>query len=260
VIANPRYRPSDLVFPPEITGAFAEVQRTTKALSVESSPDTTIQTHEDRFLVRLFASSPHHVAVSLLREDGTTIRTLYAGPIGDSLEVYWDGLDSTGAPVNGGTLLLSATSQTPDGHPIRTTRVPLDIAVLVPPEVPTPPPLAESLFLPERVKSAGSLGPLAAGLADGILVAVLPAVVAAGTHPSDGRFVIAAGIGAAGLAAFVTHRGTHAVPANVAANQRLRDEWQHRVDAAARQNARRRREPGLVIHARPRVVIEQGRF
>ena len=76
VILDPRYRPSDLVFPPEITGAFGDVRRLTKVLDIVSSLDTTIQTREGRFAARLFASSPHPVTVGVLRDDGTILREI----------------------------------------------------------------------------------------------------------------------------------------------------------------------------------------
>jgi hypothetical protein len=260
VILDPRYRPSDLVFPPEITGAFGDVRRLTKVLDIMSSLDTTIQTREGRFSAWLVASSPHPVTVAVLREDGTTLRALYAGPIGDSLEVHWDGLDSSGTAVAAGTYALSATSRGPDGHAIRTARAALDISVVAPALLPLPAPIADSLLLPERVAMRGSSTSLLAGLVDGALVAALPSIVASGSHPSGGRFVIAAGVGVAGLVGFVAHRGSHPIPENIAVNQRLRQAWQRRVDAVTQQNAARRRDPALVIRVGPRVVIEQESF
>ncbi|HXQ27701.1 MAG TPA: hypothetical protein VN848_00400 [Gemmatimonadales bacterium] len=260
VILDPRYRLNELVFPPELTGAFADVRRATKVLDVQASPDTSFQARDGRFTAWLFASSPHPVTVSLLREDGTTLRTLYFGPVGDSLEVHWDGLDSAGAPVGPCTLLLSATSRGPDLHPIRTVRVQLDVSVIMPQMLPVPPPPADSLYLPEQVVKHGSGTSLAAGLIDAALVAILPSVIASGTHPSDARFAIAAGVAVAGLAEFVAHHGSRPIPDNIAANQRLKQAWQRRVDAAAQSNTVRRREPGLAIHVGPRVVIEQESF
>jgi hypothetical protein len=259
VILDPRYRPSDIVFPPEITGAFADVRRLTKVVDIGSSLDTTIQTRDGRFSARLFASSPHPVTVAVLREDGTTLRALYAGPIGDSLDVRWDGLDSSGTVVATGTYVLSATSRGPDGHAIRTARAALEVTVITPTLLPAPPPVADSLLLPEHLALQGSWTSLVAGLVDGALVATLPSLVE-GSHPSGGRFVIAAGVGIAGLAGFVAHRGSRPIPENVAANQRLRQAWQHRVDAVTQLNAARRREPALVIRVGPRVVIEQESF
>jgi hypothetical protein len=261
VILDPRYRASELVFPPEITGAFADVRRLTKVLDVVTASDTaTIQAREGRFSAWVVASSPHPVTVALLREDGTSVRTLYAGPIGDSLEVHWDGLDSSGAAVGTGTLFLSATSRGADQHPIRTVRIPLAVTTLAPTLVPTPPPLPDSLFLPEQEVKHGSGGSLAVGLIDGALVAVLPSVIAAGTAPSAARFAVAGGVGLAGLAEFIAHHGTRPVPQNIAANERLRQAWQRRVDATAQENAARRREPTLVIHVGSRTVIEQEAF
>jgi hypothetical protein len=260
VILDPRYRLSELVFPPEVTGAFADVRRLTKVVDVSTSPETTIQAGQGRFSAWLLASSPHPVTVAVLRDDGTTLRTLYTGPMGDSLEVHWDGLDSAGAPVGTGTLFLSVTSRGPDLHPIRTARVPLDITAESPPQVPAPPPLADSLFLPEQAAKHGSATSLVAGLVDAALIAALPGVIASGTQPSGARFAIAAGITLAGLAGFAAHHGTRPIPENIAANQRLKLAWQRRVEAANEENAARRRTPTLVIRVGPRAVIEQESF
>jgi hypothetical protein len=95
---------------------------------------------------------------------------------------------------------------------------------------------------------------------DGLFVAVLPSIVAADGQASAARFVIAGGLGVAGLVGFVTHRGTRPLPENAAANERLRQAWQHRADTVAQENAERRREPALTIHIGPRVVLEQEAF
>jgi hypothetical protein len=36
VLANPRYRPDELVFPPRVTRVYGEVLQTTKAVDVEA--------------------------------------------------------------------------------------------------------------------------------------------------------------------------------------------------------------------------------
>ena len=255
VLLDPRYRPSDLLFPPEITTAFAEVRRTIKVVAISASPDTTIQVGEGYFAARVVASSPHDVTGALLREDGSTLRTLYTGPIGDSLDIRWDGLDSSGSAV-GGSFALSVTSRLPDGHPLRMARVRVDVTLVPLDTLALPPPIADSQFLPERVPGHRPASALLGGLADALLIAALPSVVAAGSHPSGARFAVAAGVGVAALASFFIHRGTRTLPANIAANENLRASWQHRVDATKAENGRRRRTPKLLVRASPRTLIE----
>ena len=91
VLLNPRYRPDELIFPPQVTNLFQEVRRATRAIAVAVSPVTELRARLDRFKALVLASSLADVTVTLAHEDGTPVLQLYSGPVADSLLVSWDG-------------------------------------------------------------------------------------------------------------------------------------------------------------------------
>jgi len=106
VAADPRHRADTLVFPPEIVRAFDAARQSTRVVHVVAAPGTA--------LIRLYASAPHDLVVTLRAEGGAEARRLYAGPIGDSLELRWDGLDADGRALEG-PLALEVTTGTAAG-------------------------------------------------------------------------------------------------------------------------------------------------
>ena len=84
VLLNPRYRPDELIFPPQVTNLFQEVRRATRAIAVAVPPVTELRTRIERFTARVLTSSLADVTVTLAREDGTLMRQLYSGPVADS--------------------------------------------------------------------------------------------------------------------------------------------------------------------------------
>src|SRR5438477_8073912 len=113
VLLNPRYRPDELIFPPQVTNLFQEVRRATRAIAVAVPPVTELRTRVERFTARVLASSLADVAVTLAQEDGTPVRELYKGPVADSLLVSWDGLTAAGTAATDGRYLLQVTPRTP---------------------------------------------------------------------------------------------------------------------------------------------------
>ncbi len=96
LVSNPRFRPDELVFPPQLLLLYEVVRRATPAVIAEASADTAIRPGSEAVAVRLYASSVHDIAATLVALDGRVVRTLYRGPIGDSLTLRWNGLDSAG--------------------------------------------------------------------------------------------------------------------------------------------------------------------
>src|SRR5438309_4699779 len=78
VLLNPRYRPDELIFPPQVTNLFQEVRRATRALAVAVSPVTELRARLDRFNALVLASSRADVTVTLAHEDGTPVLQLYS--------------------------------------------------------------------------------------------------------------------------------------------------------------------------------------
>lgn len=259
VVFNPRARPDPLVFPPEVTTIYDFAREATKVVRVETPRDTSIRLGADRFRARLYASSFHQVIVTLEREDGFTVKTLYAGPISDTLNVFWTGEDTISLVNDSGRLVFSVTSLTNAGRQGRVLRLPLDLVLGPQDTLPTPPQLPDSLFLPEREPLGRGLRSLWRGAGVGLAVAVLPRLVAGGTTPSGSRYVVASGLSLAGLIGFLRHRPGRLLPDNIAANQSLREGWQAQVQTTMQENVIRAQQKRLDIHIGPPEVIGGGR-
>jgi hypothetical protein len=244
VIRNPRFRPDELVFPPQLLLLYEVVRRATPAVIAEASSDTAIRPGSEAVAVRLYASSVHDIAASLVALDGHVVRTLYRGPIGDSLVLQWNGLDSAGTgPPPSGAYALTVSSFNRDGHVVRILRLPIEVLPGPTDRLPHPPPPADSVLLPERRPLGPALRVLAPGLLAGVGVAVLPGLVARGEQPSGARFVVGGTVTLVGIAAFVSHRPGRQIPANVAHNRVIHD-WHAAVADVTRRNAERGR--GLI--------------
>jgi hypothetical protein len=206
---DPSYRPNELVFPPEVTGLFAEVRATTKAVTVAVAATTELHLGVGRLTARLRASAPHDLTVAITRVDGTLVRMVYAGPIADSLEVTWDGRTAMAAVPEDGHYVLRATSAASPDRGVHAVLVPLEISRVTldsasPPSVAAPTPVAVA-----RGRS------LVAGALVAVAAVALPGILARGGHPWSGRYAVAAASGAAGIAGFLGWRpggGAAAVP------------------------------------------------
>lgn len=256
LLIAPRFRPDLLIFPPEVSSLFEEVRIGTPAVAVSIAPVTDIRTAGDRFSARLYAASLHMITASIVRPEGRAVRTLYTGAIGDSLDVLWDGRDSLGTPADSGSYLLRVASRGPSARVVRVVEVPLDVRAAPHDTLPLPPPIADALLLPERTVAGGSgTRPLLIGLGATVAALVIPAFVGGADEATAGRFVVAAATGIAGAIGFTRARRPQPIPANIAANQVQRLDWQRRADAVRSENAERRRTLLLVIRAgAPRTV------
>lgn len=258
VVFNPRARPDPLVFPPEVTTIYDFAREATKVVRVETPRDTSIRLGADRFRARLYASSFHQVIVTLEREDGFTVKTLYAGPISDTLNVFWTGEDTVYLANDSGRLVFSVTSLTNAGRQGRVVRLPLDLVLGPQDTLPTPPPLPDSLFAPEHEAAGKGLGSLVRGAGVGMAVVLLPGLVAGGTTPSGSRYVVAGTLSLAGVIGFLRHRPGRPLPDNIAANQSLREGWQAQVQTTMQENVIRAQQKRLDIHIGAPEVIGGG--
>lgn len=257
VLLDPRYRPDELIFPPQVTNLFQEVRRATKAIAVTVPPVTEVRARLDHFTARLFSSSLADVSVMLVREDGTPVRDLYAGPVADSLVVTWDGLTAAGVPADDGRYVLRVAPRAADADEPRSREVALDVAQLPPDTLPWPAPLTTPPLLPERTRGTPGLRPLGAGLIAAAAVVVLPSVVARDAHPTPARFAVGAALGISGVVGFVTHRRGSPIAANVRANAPQREAWLRRLEAVKAENVTRRATIRLVVRAAPPTVAER---
>ncbi|MBI1722707.1 MAG: hypothetical protein HYR48_02235 [Gemmatimonadetes bacterium] len=256
VLLDARYRPDQMIFPPEVSSLYDEVRLGTKAVSVAVAPRTEIRAAGDRLVVRLYATSSHELAAVVTRRNGAPVRTLYRGAIGDSLEILWDGRDSAGVMADSGQLELRIASRSTARPTLRLVQVPLEIRQVRSDTLPLPPPQPDSLFRPERSTGGGGVMALARGALAAAAVLALPPVVGGGADASTARFAVSGAIAASGLLGFLAERPGRPIPANIAANRALRDAWQRRAEEVRAQNAERRRDARLVIIAGRPVATE----
>ena len=244
VIQNPRFRPDELVFPPQLLLLYEVVRRATPAVTGHAAADTAIRPGSEAMAMTLYASSVHDIAAALVALDGRVVRTLYRGPIGDSLAVRWNGLDSAGtSPPPSGSYVLTVSSFNRDGRVVRILRMPVEVLPGPTDTLPHPATPADTVLLPERRPMGPALRVLAPGVLGGVGVAVLPGLVARGEKPSGARFALGGAVTLASIAAFVSHRPGRQIPANVVHNGGIHA-WQNAVADVARRNAERGR--GLI--------------
>ena len=254
VLLNPRYRPDELIFPPQVTNLFQEVRRSTKAVAVVVPPVTTVRTRLDPFKARLLTTSLADLTVTLARQDGTPVRELYSGPVADTLVLSWDGLTAAGTPAEDGRYILRVMPRSPAADGPRARQVVLDVKQQPPDTLPWPPTPA---LLPERTSPGPAFQSLAAGLVAGAAVVALPSLMAQGKDATGARFAVGAAVGVSGLVGFFA-RKPHPLDANVRANASQRDAWKRRVDAVKAENAARLRTMRLVVRAGPETIAERG--
>ena len=253
VLLNPRYRPDELIFPPQVTNLFQEVRRATRAIAVAVPPVTELRTRLERFTARVLTSSLADVTVMLAREDGTPVRQLYSGPVADSLLVSWDGLTAAGTAATDGRYLLQVTPRTPTADGPRARQVLLEVKQEPPDTLAWPP---EPPFLPERTSSGPAFRSLAAGLVTGAAAVALPSIMAQGKDATGARFAVGAAVGIAGFVGFFAHK-PRPLEANVRKNASQRDAWMKKLDGVKTENATRLRTMRLVVRAGPETFAER---
>jgi len=255
VVLDPTHELDPLVFPPEITSRYGQVKRDTRAVSVEVPASVKFRAGEIGFRPRLVASSVHQLVVTVDRSDGSTARVLYRGLIGDSLDVEWDGRDSAAVPVTAARYYLRVASLDTSGEPVRVVRVPLEIRAVSADTV-AHPARPDSLLLSERTPRGRKPEALIGGVLAGIGLATLPAVIGSDAELSAGRFVLAGSVTLAGVVAFLTQRGGKPIPANIAANEAVLQQWRAQADLVAQENQRLRATVDLSITAGRQTAVD----
>ncbi|HJS44307.1 MAG TPA: hypothetical protein VJ755_12600 [Gemmatimonadales bacterium] len=257
VLFDPRHRLDPLIFPPQVLAVYEDVRRATKAVRVEAPPEARFKpaVNGGGLAVRLHATSSHEIEVRIGREDGAVVRTLYVGPVSDSLDVRWNGLDMNDGEVRSGRYVLSVSSRrSVSGPVVRVVKLPLRAEIVIPDTIALPT-LPDSLLLPEQVSLGAGTGSLATGLLAAGAAIALPSLVADGTEPSGAQFAVAGVLSLAGIVGFVTEPG-RVQRRHVAANAATRAEWQRRAEAARAENARRRDAAQLIVWVGPATVID----
>lgn len=255
IIEDPRYRPDQLVFPPEVSTAFTAARAGIRATAVSLPQEMRIESAEDRLPVQVYLVSPHNIRVAITDGFGGAVRVLHDGDARDSLDLMWNGRDGLGRLREPGQYLLRVTSRNPEGRDEREVEVPLVIERVGRDTLPIPEPLPASSFRPEAAAASSGTRFVVTGLTAAGLVAALPAVVGADTDGLSLRFGVAAGLGIAGILGMQRASAPRPIPENVEWNRRQRDAWALDVARIRAENETRRTIIGLRIQSgTPRVM------
>ena len=253
---DPRYRPDELIFPPQVTNLYDEVRRSTKVVTVQVPPVTELHARLEWFTARIVTTSVQAMTVTLARDDGTPVRTLYDASVADSLALKWDGLTAAGTLPEDGHYVLHVDPRPPLEDGQRPLQVALDITQVPPDTLLWPAPPTSPALLPERTSATPALGSLAAGAVAAGAVVALPSLFGRSGEATGARFAVAAAVSIAGLVGFFAHQ-PRPIEANIRTNAPARAEWQRRVDAVKAENAKRRGSARLRIRAGPVTVAER---
>lgn len=243
---DPHARPDPLTFPPEITNAFASVQRSSSVVRAVAR-DTTILPGSGFWTVRVHANRMHRITVDI-EQDGRSVRRLHEGAMGDSIELRWDGLDETGEPVAGDLVLhIAAEASSSPSHELR---VPLEAELIRADTLVPPPPPRDVVQYEPPSPGPGSFQRLAAGILTGVGVAlVLPAVT--DSDGSTARYAIGGTFAVAGVIGFFADLSGRETTAIAMPDPVVQAAWNREVEEVRRENERLRRDVKLRITASP---------
>lgn len=234
VLADPRFRPDSLVFPPRVTQVFDEVLQTTKAIALTAPREARLRAGDEGFALRAYATSRHRIEARITSAQGAAIATLYRGQITDSVVLAWNGLDSAGTVVPQGRYSVVVASSLAPDQILRSVRLPLDISVRAVDTLPWPPaPAVPGATWDLRFLVPGAV--LGAGFA-------VPAALGVG-GAKGARITLGLTFGTIGI---IGGRRPAAGPAAGADA-----EWRARVATVRQENQRRRNRPEMVIRTGP---------
>lgn len=261
MVADPRYRPDDQIFSQQVIALFQEARRTgggagVGMVGIRAVGDSAIRPGTDAFVVRIAATTSSEVTAAVTASDGRVVRTLYTGPVRDSVDVRWNGLDISGNQPPSGRYAITVIPTGRDRRGGWTLRLPLEVvrsAVDTQP-LPTEPP--DSLFRPERGDYPGAWRALAPAVLAGAAIVVLPKLVSKDDKPSNARLIVGASVTIAGVAAFLAHRPGRTLPENTQYNRNLRDTWRRNSADITRRNAERVRAARMIIRPGIPVLIQ----
>jgi hypothetical protein len=251
LLADARYRPDELVFPPEVSTLFQEARLGVRAVTVVVPATTRIATAGDRFSVRIYATSLHDIRASIIDATGGPVRVLHEGAIGDSLGLLWNGRDGLGRLRDPGQYRLRVTSRSPAGRDEREVMIPLAITRIDEDTLALPAPLPESAFRLETAPATGGTKFLATGLGAALAVAALPSIAGSGSEGGTLRFGVAAALGAAGVIGRTRASRPRPLTENIEWNRRQRETWTRELERVRAENETRRAATKLNIEAGP---------
>ena len=280
LMVEPRYRPDDEVFPPQVVALYQDARsapppavarspdpapspppsrEAERMVAIRAISDSTIRPGAEYFTMRLSAPTDPEVAAAVVTQEGRVVRTLYMGTVRDSVDLRWNGLDVSGKPAPPGQYTVSVTPIGRDRRSGWSLRVPIEVVKSTPDTTPLPIAPPDSLFRPERGNYRSAWRALAPGILASAAIIVIPKVVAGDDKPSGARLFVGGTVAIAGVAAFLSHRPGREIPANATYNQNLRDSWRRNYADITRRNAESLRQARLIIRAgAPVLTVSEG--
>lgn len=248
LVVDPRYRPEDSTFPASVLALLQEAKRSAPGMSIRLVGDSAIRPGTtDVIALRVAAPTPAEVTAAVTSPEGRVLRTLYTGPIRDSLDLRWNGLDASGASPASGRYAITVTPVGRDRRAGWSLRLPIEVVRLNADTMPLPPEPPDSLFRPERGNSRSAFHALLPGVLAGAAIVILPKLVASDEHPTGARLVVGGAVTIAGVAAFLSHRPGQNLPGNTLYNRTLRENWKRNAADITRRNADQRRQARIIV-------------
>jgi hypothetical protein len=232
----------------EILAFTDSVRASVLVLNLTVPPDTLVPLRGGHVILAFSTSHSARVVATVERPQAglSPIFSRTSAASANSTAIEWDLRSPDGQLVPDGRYRLQVSASDAAGRNAPPQVRFLSIAWEHPDTTPVPPPLAPSAFAPEteRLKMGPPMALLMGALLGGA-TAVLPSLVGNATlnkgMATDGGVYIAAGTAAlAGIVAFLGGHRERPLPANVAANQRLRTEHETRRTTIAQANGRAR--------------------
>lgn len=248
VVLDPRLRPDEQSFSPQVVAVYQEARRSTPSVTIRAPGDTEIRPGSEVFVVRLGSTTAPEVSAVVASADGRVVRNLYSGTLRDSVDVRWNGLDASGNTPPAGRYAIVVTPAGKDrGGRAWTLRLPLELTRPSVDTAPLPPALPDSLFRPERGDYKSAWQALIPGVVAAGAIVVVPNLVATDEQASKARFVVGGTVAIASIAAFFSHHPGQRIPANEQYNRNLRENYKRNVAETSRRNAERLKGARLVI-------------
>jgi hypothetical protein len=254
VLANPRFRPNELVFPPRVTRVYGEVLQTTKAVDLEAPLRTLLVTRTERIGFQVFPTSEHRIRATIVSNEGATVRVLYDGVVEGPRTLAWDGLDGRGRPPASGNYRLEIESMVTRGNTLRSVWMPITLEERPIATVATPTPPPDSLLKNEKRSAVPGLSIL---IPSAVVSAALVIPALGGDAENSGaRITVGAAVGLGGLIGFVLMKPGAELPDNVAYNDSLRADWSSRSAEAEQENRERQGITRFMVYTGPLRRVE----
>jgi hypothetical protein len=255
LLIDTRYRPDELVFPPEVSTLFQETRIGLRAVSVVLPEMTEIQSTADRLPVRIYArrcttsGSP-----SSMRSVGRCACCMRA-PSATASNCSGTAAMASGACASAGPYRLRVTSRSPAGRDEREVMVPLAITRADQDTLPLPAPLTAATFRPESAAATGGARYLVSGIVGALAAPRCRRSPGRAARVGSIRFGVAAALGVAGAIGFTRAKQPRPIPENIEWNRRQRETWQREVDRIQAENETRRAATKLrIVAGRPTVA------